>query len=423
MKLNNKKILLKLMFLPLTLVPIISIIASCNSNKTKKQTQQPIPKQPLEPSQPKFTPNPKKDEVVLDRVSFTKDKKKPNEAVVSLIFSKLELADVGKKLFSLEITKKDNTNPIKVNDLNYDEASKTLTSKLNNLAKGEYSISKLTLNGNEISLNDIVKNNKLLIEDQENSGNGGNEQKIQPSKPNLPKKEDAITFTDNSIHFSQMTSTEIELKIGINKLSYADENNKNFELELINLTTQEVFKPKNYKLNGNSYTATFSDEQLLTPGSYWIKSFKLNNKNYEIDYSKYKRLLNDSSTSLEVPSIFDAKVDNVVLKSLEDYKTTFEINFSSIEVLYNKNEDSSSTEITLNLISKSRPSKRIFGSTTFDPKNKKASVKINPSFFDLENNEKFNINSITINGEQLNLSEKIKNLEFTLNKTANNLIS
>ncbi|EDU05994.1 hypothetical protein UUR5_H0011, partial [Ureaplasma urealyticum serovar 5 str. ATCC 27817] len=52
MKLNNKKILLKLMFLPLTLVPIISIIASCNSNKTKKQTQQPIPKQPLEPSQP-----------------------------------------------------------------------------------------------------------------------------------------------------------------------------------------------------------------------------------------------------------------------------------------------------------------------------------------------------------------------------------
>ncbi|EEH01509.1 hypothetical protein [Ureaplasma urealyticum] len=66
MKLNNKKILLKLMFLPLTLVPIISIIASCNSNKTKKQTQQPIPKQPLEPSQPKLTPKPPKNEITKD---------------------------------------------------------------------------------------------------------------------------------------------------------------------------------------------------------------------------------------------------------------------------------------------------------------------------------------------------------------------
>ena len=54
------------MFLPLTLVPIISIIASCNSNKTKKQTQQPIPKQPLEPSQPKLTPKPPKNEITKD---------------------------------------------------------------------------------------------------------------------------------------------------------------------------------------------------------------------------------------------------------------------------------------------------------------------------------------------------------------------
>ncbi|WP_242786075.1 MBA family surface membrane protein [Ureaplasma urealyticum] len=35
MKLKNKKILIKLMLLPLALVPIASILASCNSNKTK----------------------------------------------------------------------------------------------------------------------------------------------------------------------------------------------------------------------------------------------------------------------------------------------------------------------------------------------------------------------------------------------------
>ncbi|QDL88306.1 DUF1410 domain-containing protein [Ureaplasma urealyticum] len=137
---------------------------------------------------PEPTPTLKKDEVVISNVTFTKDEKKKDEATVSLVFSKLELADSSKKLFSLEITKKDDTNPIKASDLKYDEASKTLTGKLTNLTKGEYSISKLTLNNNEINLNDTVKNSKLLIEDQNNNGNGGNEQGGQPSNPNKDEK-------------------------------------------------------------------------------------------------------------------------------------------------------------------------------------------------------------------------------------------
>ncbi|MEJ3572032.1 hypothetical protein WFS21_03390, partial [Ureaplasma urealyticum] len=142
---------------------------------------------------PSPTPTPKKDEAVVSSVTFTKVEKKSNEATVSLVFSKLELADTSKKIFVLEVTKKDETTPIQVIDLKYDEASKTLTGKLTNLTKGEYSISKLTLNNNEINLNDTFKNSKLLIEDQNNNGNGGNEQGNQPSNPKDQAEVDKLT--------------------------------------------------------------------------------------------------------------------------------------------------------------------------------------------------------------------------------------
>ncbi|QDI64002.1 DUF1410 domain-containing protein [Ureaplasma urealyticum] len=41
--------------------------------------------------------------------------------------------------------------------MKYDEAFNTLNGKLSNLEEGNYSISKLTLNNNEITLNDVIK--------------------------------------------------------------------------------------------------------------------------------------------------------------------------------------------------------------------------------------------------------------------------
>ncbi|EEH02499.1 conserved hypothetical protein [Ureaplasma urealyticum serovar 2 str. ATCC 27814] len=46
---------------------------------------------------PEPTPTPKKDEAVVSSVEFKKVENKKDEATVSLVFSKLELADASKK--------------------------------------------------------------------------------------------------------------------------------------------------------------------------------------------------------------------------------------------------------------------------------------------------------------------------------------
>uniref|UniRef100_UPI00037BB04E DUF1410 domain-containing protein n=1 Tax=Ureaplasma urealyticum TaxID=2130 RepID=UPI00037BB04E len=149
---------------------------------------------------PEPTPTPKKDEVVISNVTFTKDEKKKDEATVSLVFSKLELADSSKKLFSLEITKKDDTNPIKASDLKYDEASKTLTGKLTNLTKGEYSISKLTLNNVEVSLSDELK-------------------KVEMTP--TPKKNEAIA---SGVKIGEVKNGVAYIEVTFSKFELADQN-------------------------------------------------------------------------------------------------------------------------------------------------------------------------------------------------------
>uniref|UniRef100_UPI0003681B5D DUF1410 domain-containing protein n=1 Tax=Ureaplasma urealyticum TaxID=2130 RepID=UPI0003681B5D len=131
---------------------------------------------------PSPTPTPKKDEAVVSSVTFTKDEKKKDEATVSLVFSKLELADASKKIFVLEVTKKGETAPIQASDLKYDEASKTLSGKLSNLKEGTYNLSKLTLNGNEVSLSEEIKKVELKV-------GPINEQSYQPSNLQKDKEE------------------------------------------------------------------------------------------------------------------------------------------------------------------------------------------------------------------------------------------
>ncbi|EDU67300.1 conserved hypothetical protein [Ureaplasma urealyticum serovar 11 str. ATCC 33695] len=130
---------------------------------------------------PEPTPTPKKDEAVVSSVEFKKVENKKDEATVSLVFSKLELADASKKIFVLEVTKKGETTPIQASDLKYDEASKTLSGKLSNLKEGSYTLSKLTLNETNVDLTDAIKNQELKIE-------ATNEQSDQPSDPQKNKE-------------------------------------------------------------------------------------------------------------------------------------------------------------------------------------------------------------------------------------------
>ena len=174
---------------------------------------------------PEPTPTPKKDEAVVSSVTFTKVEKKSNEATVSLVFSKLELADTSKKIFVLEVTKKGETTPIQVSDLSYDETTKTLSGKLSKLKEGTYNLSKLTLNGNEINLNDTVKNSKLLIEDQNNNGNGGNEQGDKPSNtPALTKEqlEAKVADLDKKVKEATTALTEAENAVKTEKAGKND---------------------------------------------------------------------------------------------------------------------------------------------------------------------------------------------------------
>ncbi|WP_016829004.1 DUF1410 domain-containing protein [Ureaplasma urealyticum] len=174
---------------------------------------------------PEPTPTPKKDETVVSGVSFTKDEKKSNEAVVSLVFSKLELADSSKKAFNLEVIKKGDTNPIKVSDLNYDETSKTLSGKLSNLKEGSYSLSKLTLNDNEISLSDELKKVELKVE-------ATNEQNDQPSDPKENDKE------------AKVKQAQTKLTEATNALTKAQTDLKTAEDELNKLKTDKAKQAK-----------------------------------------------------------------------------------------------------------------------------------------------------------------------------------
>ncbi|WP_016829136.1 hypothetical protein [Ureaplasma urealyticum] len=87
------------------------------------------------------------------------------------------------------------------------------------------------------------------------------------------------------------------------------------------------------------------------------------------------------------------------------------------------NTNLSSTDIALTLNSKNDQSKIVFGNATFNPKTKKALLDINLSVFELEDNEKFNIKTISLDGKHLDLNQKIKDLEFNLNEINNYLVS
>ncbi|MEJ3648866.1 DUF1410 domain-containing protein, partial [Ureaplasma urealyticum] len=148
---------------------------------------------------PEPTPTPKKDEAVVSSVEFKKVENKKDEATVSLVFSKLELADASKKIFVLEVTKKGETTPIQASDLKYDEASKTLSGKLSNLKEGSYSLSKLTLNGNEVSLSEEIKKVELKVgpineqSDQLSDPQKDKDQKVKEAQTKLDAANEALT--------------------------------------------------------------------------------------------------------------------------------------------------------------------------------------------------------------------------------------
>ncbi|WP_016829190.1 DUF1410 domain-containing protein [Ureaplasma urealyticum] len=239
-------------------------------------------------------------------------KRKKNEATVSLVFSKLELADSSKKLFSLEITKKDDTNPIKASDLKYDEASKTLTGKLTNLTKGEYSISKLTLNNVEVSLSDELK-------------------KVEMTP--TPKKNEAIA---SGVKIGEVKNGVAYIEVTFSKFELADQNKKDFVLEVnknqngtsasikaTDLTYNEQTKTLSGKLNGlesntnyeiskltlNGNEIKFDQEELLksyVDQAKLIMSFNKNDKKVNIKLENFNIL--DSFQNNQPLLTFDIEI-------------------------------------------------------------------------------------------------------------------
>ncbi|EDU56613.1 MBA family surface membrane protein [Ureaplasma urealyticum] len=175
---------------------------------------------------PEPTPTPKKDEAVVSSVEFKKVENKKDEATVSLVFSKLELADASKKIFVLEVTKKGETTPIQASDLKYDEASKTLSGKLSNLKEGSYTLSKLTLNDNEISLSDELKKIELKVEPT-------NEQSNQQSKPSDKdqKVKEAQAKLDEANKALTASKATLTTKEEVNKKASAEATKASEELE------------------------------------------------------------------------------------------------------------------------------------------------------------------------------------------------
>ncbi|RCJ02870.1 DUF1410 domain-containing protein, partial [Ureaplasma urealyticum] len=111
---------------------------------------------------PQPTPTPKKDEAVVSSVKFSEVNAQAKTAKVKLTFTlAVQLKDENQKSLKLTLTKDSETKEV---DLVLSQDKLSATADLNELNEGTYKVTKLTLNGNEVSLNDEIKNKELKVE-------------------------------------------------------------------------------------------------------------------------------------------------------------------------------------------------------------------------------------------------------------------
>ncbi|EDX53694.1 multiple banded antigen [Ureaplasma urealyticum serovar 9 str. ATCC 33175] len=128
---------------------------------------------PTPTPEPTPTPTPKEDKAIVSNVEFSEVNAQTKTAKVKLTFaSAVQLKDESQKSLKLTLTKDSETKEV---DLVLSQDKLSATADLNVLNEGTYKVTKLTLNGNEVSLNDEIKNKELKVEASKKPETGSTE--------------------------------------------------------------------------------------------------------------------------------------------------------------------------------------------------------------------------------------------------------
>ncbi|ACI59928.1 multiple banded antigen [Ureaplasma urealyticum serovar 10 str. ATCC 33699] len=232
---------------------------------------------------PQPTPTPKEDKAVVSNVEFSDVDAKAKTAKVKLTFASIvQLKDESQKSLKLTLTKDSETKEF---DLLLSEDKLNATADLSELKEGTYKVSKLTLNGNEVSLSDEIKNKELKVELTSTSQSGSSEtQKL------LVK----------SVEFNNTTTNKTTIKLTFETLNLKEEDKNKFSIALqkqIDDTREENTKIEKVEFNNEQKTVELTINGLTKKTKYKLQGLSFDSNTLDISKLQNKEFETLSETN------------------------------------------------------------------------------------------------------------------------------
>ncbi|MCU9933668.1 DUF1410 domain-containing protein [Mycoplasmopsis felis] len=302
---------------------------------------------------------------------------------------------------------------IKLNDssnlishTNYDNQSKTMLFKLNNLQENStYVLEKIYDGTNEIDFSNI-SGNKSFTTLTNNNGSilPPNDNPTNPIQPNhtptpIPKKENNYIVSNFSV--SNITHNSSLVKVTFSK--FQNTSPTNFEFIFVNNKNNENLVITNPRINTQDKLVEIQLNNLQENTTYTINSLKINNEVIDLSGLQIKSFNttrnnpnNDQSTPL-VDNISNVNFGNITHKKV------------NIDVTLNRSFENSDN-LVLEIVNKSNNNTISYSNSTLTSSNTKTFniVNLNP-------NSTYEIKNIILNGKNLTISSNITKT-FTTNQ-------
>ncbi|WP_042467888.1 DUF1410 domain-containing protein [Ureaplasma urealyticum] len=257
-------------------------------------------------------PTPKEDKVVVSKVELVETNKENKQAKVKLEFSELSLKDETKKVLKLTLTSGNENKEVEL-ELSTDKTS-AISKELVDFSTKTYKVTKLTLNETNVELTDTIKNQELKVEVIPSP---------QPTPPApTPKKDGAIV---SGIKINKIENNTTTIEVTFSKLELADQNKKDFVLEVSKKQNGTSTPIKATDLTYNEQTKTLSGKLsgLESNVDYEISKLTLNNKSVEFNQEELlKSYVNQAKLTMKFDKTnkkVNVKLENFsILSSLED---------------------------------------------------------------------------------------------------------
>ncbi|WP_322935481.1 DUF1410 domain-containing protein [Mycoplasmopsis felis] len=302
---------------------------------------------------------------------------------------------------------------IKLNDssnlishANYDNQSKTMLFRLNNLQENStYVLEKIYDGTNEIDFSNISGNKSFTtLTNKDGDILTPNDNPSNPIQPNpnptpLPKKESNYILSNFSV--SNITHNSSLIKVAFSK--FQNVNTTNFEFVFTNNKNNENLVITNPKVNTQGKLLEIQLNNLQENTTYTLNSLKINNEVIDLSslqIKSFNTIRNNTNSDQSTPLVDN--ISNVNFGNITHKKV-------NVDVILNRSFESSDNLI-LELVNKSNNNTISYSNSTLTSSNTKTFniVNLNP-------NTTYEIKNIILNGKNLTISSNITKT-FTTNQ-------